>query len=95
LALLTELRDGGTVCKIEQAMTADDEREWVNTFSVTKQAKKRERAALGREKAKVFLREAAKTEDEIIYSGKPQQVANYYQDGTKDSANEVDPLSWR
>lgn len=85
---LDATRMAGTGGKIEQAMNAYDERvgQYIQRYKVGKET---ERAALGKKKGEGVLEEAAKTEDEIIYSGKPQQVTNYYLDGTRESANKL------
>lgn len=85
---LDATRMAGTGNRIEQAMTAYDQRvgQYIERYKTGKQA---ERAALGKKKGEGVLEEAAKTEDEIIYAGKPQQVAAYYLDGTRDSANKL------
>jgi hypothetical protein len=85
---LDATRMAGTGGKIEQAMSAYDERvgQYIQRY---KAGKETERMALGKKKGEGVLEEAAKTEDEILFSSKPQQVTNYYLDGTKESANKL------
>jgi len=85
---LDATRMAGTGNKIEQAMTAYDERigQYIQRYKAGKQE---ERLAIGRKKGEGPLEEVVKTEDEIIFTGKPQQVANYYLDGTQESANKL------
>ena len=74
--------------RIEEAMNAYDSRigQYIERYKVGKQA---ERVAVGRKKGEGPLEEAVRTEDEIIFAGKPQQVTSFYLDGTREAANKL------
>lgn len=85
---LDATRMAGTGKKIEQAMTAyePDVGRYIQTYKAGKEA---ERVAAGGRRGEGLTEQVAKTEDEILFSSKPQQVASYYLDGTRESANKL------
>lgn len=86
---LDATRMANTGNRIEQAMTAyePDVARYIQTYKTGKEA---ERLALGGKRGEGITEDIGKTtEEEVIFSGKPQQVASYFLDGTRDSANKL------
>jgi hypothetical protein len=85
---LDATRMAGTGNRIEQAMTAyePDVGRYIQTYKTGKEA---ERVAAGGRRGEGLTEQVAKTEDEILFSNKPQQVTSYYLDGTRESANKL------
>jgi hypothetical protein len=85
---LDATRMANTGNRIEQAMTAyePDVGRYIQTYKAGKEA---ERVAAGGRRGEGLTEQVAKTEDEILFASKPQQVSSYYLDGTRESANKL------